>query len=135
MDGLRQRIIADFERSAGRHDDPEICGGPPGDPGLLGLDAICWAINADLAAVSQGGLRAIVLEILHPSVVAGVQDLSNYRRDPIARARARPRRLIEPALQADARRLRWAFGTPRFVTMARARAAGVATRASAAGFL
>jgi uncharacterized protein (DUF2236 family) len=29
-----------------------------------------------------------VLEILHPSVVAGVQDLSNYRQDPFARARA-----------------------------------------------
>src|SRR4029078_3526806 len=28
------------------------------------------------------------LEILHPSVVAGVQDLSNYRQDPFQRARA-----------------------------------------------
>jgi uncharacterized protein (DUF2236 family) len=38
--------------------------------------------------VSQAGLPAIVLEILHPSVVAGVQDLSNYRQDPFQRARA-----------------------------------------------
>lgn len=29
-----------------------------------------------------------MLEILHPSVVAGVQDLSNYREDPFQRARA-----------------------------------------------
>jgi len=29
-----------------------------------------------------------VLEILHPSVIAGVQDLSNYRDDPFQRARA-----------------------------------------------
>ena len=29
-----------------------------------------------------------MLEILHPSVVAGVQDLSNYRQDPFQRARA-----------------------------------------------
>ena len=47
-----------------------------------------WEINADLASVSQAGLPAIVLEILHPSVVAGVQDLSNYRQDPFQRARA-----------------------------------------------
>jgi len=31
--------------------------------------------------------------------------------------------LMEPALQSDARRLRWAFGTPRYVQLARERAA------------
>lgn len=85
---LRRRIIENFEKAAGSHDDPAIYGGPPGDPGLLGPDSMSWEINADLAAVSQAGLPAIVLEILHPSVVAGVQDLSNYRADPFQRARA-----------------------------------------------
>jgi uncharacterized protein (DUF2236 family) len=88
MNAIRRRIIADFESGAGRHDDPAIYGGPPGDPGLIGPDSVSWEINADLAAVSQAGLPAIVLEILHPSVVAGVQDLSNYREDPFQRARA-----------------------------------------------
>ena len=85
---LRKRIVEDFEKSAGRHDDPAVYGGSPGDPGLLGPDSISWEINADLASVSQAGLPAIVLEILHPSVVAGVQDLSSYREDPFQRARA-----------------------------------------------
>jgi uncharacterized protein (DUF2236 family) len=88
MDWLRRRIIADFEKGAGRHDDPDVYGGPPGDPGLIGPDSISWELNADLASVAQAGLPAIVLEILHPSVVAGVQDLSNYRQDPLQRARA-----------------------------------------------
>ena len=88
MDSLRSRIVEDFEKGAGRHDDPAVYGGPPGDPGLIGPDSISWEINADLASVSQAGLPAIVLEILHPSVVAGVQDLSNYREDPFQRARA-----------------------------------------------
>ena len=88
MDSLRSRIVEDFEKGAGRHDDPAVYGGPPGDPGLIGPDSISWEINSDLASVSQAGLPAIVLEILHPSVVAGVQDLSNYRQDPFARARA-----------------------------------------------
>ena len=87
-DGLRRRLVEDFERGAGRHDDPAVYGGPAGDPGLIGPDSISWEINADLASVSQAGLPAIVLEILHPSVVAGVQDLSNYREDPFQRARA-----------------------------------------------
>jgi uncharacterized protein (DUF2236 family) len=89
MEGsLRRRMIAEFEQAAGRHDDPKVYGGRPGDPGLVGPDSISWEINADLASVSQAGLPAIVLEILHPSVVAGVQDFSNYRQDPFQRARA-----------------------------------------------
>src|SRR6478672_10582635 len=88
MDPLRRRIVAEFEKCAGRHDDPAIYGGTPGDPGLIGPNSVSWVINADLAAVSQAGLPAIVLEILHPSVVAGVQDMSNYRQDPYQRARA-----------------------------------------------
>jgi uncharacterized protein (DUF2236 family) len=88
MNALRRWTVNDFEKAAGRHDDPDIYGGPAGDPGLTGPGSMSWEINSDLAAVSQAGLPAIVLEILHPSVVAGVQDLSNYREDPFARARA-----------------------------------------------
>jgi uncharacterized protein (DUF2236 family) len=88
VNALRRRIIDDFEKVAGRHRDRHIYGGPAGDPGLTGPGSMSWTINADLAAVSAAGLPAIVLEILHPSVVAGVQDLSDYRRDPFQRARA-----------------------------------------------
>lgn len=88
MEPLRRRIVADFERQVGRHDDPAVYGGPPGDPGLIGPGSVSWEVHADLAAVTQAGLAAIVLEVLHPSVVAGVEDLSDYRRDPFQRARA-----------------------------------------------
>jgi len=88
LDTVRRRIVDDFEMTAGRHDDPSVYGGPPGDPGLIGPGSVSWEVNADLASVSQAGLPAIILEILHPSVVAGVQDLSNYRNDPFQRARA-----------------------------------------------
>lgn len=87
MDTLRQRIVDDFQNITGRHDDPRVYGGQPGDPGLIGPGSVSWEVNADLAAVAQAGLPAIVLEILHPSVIAGVQDLSAYRQDPFRRAR------------------------------------------------
>jgi uncharacterized protein (DUF2236 family) len=87
MDALRRRIVTEFQKAAGRHDDRRIFGGPSGDPGLIGPGSMSWEINADLASVSAAGLAAIVLEVLHPSVVAGVQDLSNYRQDPFERAR------------------------------------------------
>lgn len=88
MNVLRRQIVKNFETATGRHDDPSVFGGPAGDPGLFGPDSMSWRIHSDIAAVSQAGLPAIVLEILHPSVVAGVQDHSNYRQDPFQRARA-----------------------------------------------
>jgi uncharacterized protein (DUF2236 family) len=87
MDLVRRRIIEDFEKISGSHDDPRMYGGPAGDPGLIGPGSVSWEVNGDIAAVSMAGMAAIVLEILHPSVVAGVQDLSSYREDPFRRAR------------------------------------------------
>ena len=37
---LRRRIVAEFEKGAGRHDDPAVYGGTPGDPGLIGPDSV-----------------------------------------------------------------------------------------------
>lgn len=87
MDPIRARIVRDVERTTGTHDDPDVYGGPPGDPGLIGPDSVSWEIHSDPAAVAQAGIPAIVLEILHPSVMAGVSDHSNYRDDPFSRAR------------------------------------------------
>lgn len=87
MNPLQRRIVAEFEAIVGPHDDPAIYGGAPGDPGLLGPDSVSWEIHADLASVAVAGTSAIVIEILHPSVIAGVEELSSFRRDPLRRAR------------------------------------------------
>ena len=34
INSLRRRLVEDFEKPAGRDDDPQLDGGPPGDPGL-----------------------------------------------------------------------------------------------------
>ncbi|MDO3637136.1 oxygenase MpaB family protein [Mycolicibacterium arseniciresistens] len=86
--GLREQTMRTVYEVSGRHDEPDLYGGPPGDPGLCGgPTSVSWEVNGDLGAVATAGVAAIVLEILHPSVVAGVQDHSNYRRDPFRRAR------------------------------------------------
>src|SRR3954451_23750434 len=85
---LRARIPDGLEAVGGRHDEPEIYDGPPGDPGLVGgADSISWEINGDLASVAAAGSAAIIMEILHPSVMAGVEEHSSYRTDPLRRAR------------------------------------------------
>ncbi len=56
----------------------------PGDPGLLGPDSVSWRVLGD-AAVFVGGIRALVIQSAHPEVVAGVEDHSTYRSDPLGR--------------------------------------------------
>ena len=87
MNLLQRRIVEDHQRQTGRHDQPAIFGEPAGDPGLIGPGSVSWEIHADVAAITIGGLGAIVMEILHPSVMAGVQDQSTYREDPLRRGR------------------------------------------------
>jgi len=55
-----------------------------GDPGLLGPDAVSWRVIADPAAF-VGGLRGLLIQAAHPEVVAGVDQHSHYRDDPLGR--------------------------------------------------
>ncbi len=84
---LRTRIRTTIEAVGGRHDEPEFYGGPAGDLGLAGgPSSISWEINGDLASVSAAGIAAILMEVLHPSVMAGVFTQSTYRTQPLRRA-------------------------------------------------
>lgn len=84
---LRAKIRHEVEAGGGRHDEPEIYGGPAGDPGLCGgPGSISWEINGDLASVFSAGMAAIIMEVLHPSVMAGVFQQSSYRTEPLKRA-------------------------------------------------
>ncbi|UGT63634.1 oxygenase MpaB family protein [Nocardia asteroides] len=87
MNSLRHSILSTMENIGGRHDDPAVYGGPAGDPGLCGPDSVSWKIHSDLASVMGAATGAIVMELLHPSVMAGVSQMSNYREDPFRRAR------------------------------------------------
>jgi uncharacterized protein (DUF2236 family) len=88
MDAVRRKVLADIEAVGGRHDEPEIYDGEPGDPGLTGgPGSISWEINGDIAAVGLAGAGAVIMEVLHPSVMAGVAQQSSYRTDPLGRAR------------------------------------------------
>ena len=86
---LRAIVRTNIESVGGRHDEPDVYGGPPGDPGLVGgPGSISWEINGDMASVGVAGTAAILMEVLHPSVMAGVYEQSSYRTQPMRRARA-----------------------------------------------
>ena len=65
-----------------RLDPTEFAG--PGDHGLFGPSSIAWRIHGE-SSMLIGGLRALLLQTLHPLVMAGVTDHSDYRRDPWGR--------------------------------------------------
>jgi uncharacterized protein (DUF2236 family) len=55
-----------------------------GDPGLFGPDSVSWRVIGDAAAF-VGGVRALLVQAVHPEVVAGVAEHSSYQADPLGR--------------------------------------------------
>ena len=55
-----------------------------GDRGLLGPDSVSWRVIGDAAAF-VGGIRGLLMQTAHPEVVAGVEQHSRYRTDPLGR--------------------------------------------------
>jgi uncharacterized protein (DUF2236 family) len=55
------------------------------DPGLFGPDSVTWRLDREAFLLLGAGPRALLLQLAHPSVAAGVSDHSNFRADPWAR--------------------------------------------------
>jgi uncharacterized protein (DUF2236 family) len=58
--------------------------GRPGDAGWFGPDSAAWEVNGSLATL-VGGVRALMLQACHPLALAGVEQHSSYREDPLGR--------------------------------------------------
>jgi uncharacterized protein (DUF2236 family) len=54
------------------------------DEGYFGPDSAVWAVHGDIATLA-GGVRALLMQALHPAAVAGVDQHSTYRQDPFGR--------------------------------------------------
>lgn len=57
-----------------------------GDPGLTGPGSASWQVLGEPAAIA-GGVRALLIQTLHPLAMAGVADHSDYQDDPLGRLR------------------------------------------------
>jgi uncharacterized protein (DUF2236 family) len=84
VDEARARMARSMRRLIVGDDTPPRHLGAPGDPGLFGPESVTWRIHAD-PAMFIGGLRALLLQTMHPLAMAGVADHSDYRRDPMGR--------------------------------------------------
>ncbi len=55
--------------------------------GLFGPDSVAWKVHGDVASMMVGGIAGLLLQMLHPAVLAGVWDHSNFRNDMHGRLR------------------------------------------------
>ena len=74
--GLVERGAAAFAESVPEH---------PADDGYFGPGSVTWRLNGDLSA-PLAGLRALLVQALHPLAMAGVDQHSDWRADPAARS-------------------------------------------------
>lgn len=78
---LEAALRSFIRRSVGHRGPPVAFLEPPGDPGLFGPDSAIWEIHADFVSMMVGGMRALMLQALHPRALAGVWDHSDFRKD------------------------------------------------------
>jgi uncharacterized protein (DUF2236 family) len=57
-----------------------------GDSGLFGPESVTWRVHGHRATLI-GGMRALLVQALHPLAMAGVAEHSDYRSDPWGRLR------------------------------------------------
>jgi uncharacterized protein (DUF2236 family) len=57
-----------------------------GDPGLFGPGSMAWRVDGE-AIVLAGGTCALLMQLAHPAVAAGVVQHSDFQADPFARLR------------------------------------------------
>jgi uncharacterized protein (DUF2236 family) len=55
--------------------------------GLFGARSAAWAVHGDVTTMMVGGIASLLLQMLHPAVLAGVWDHSAFRDDMAGRLR------------------------------------------------
>ena len=78
VSGLVERSAAACASSVPEH---------PADDGFFGPGSVTWRLTSDLSS-PIAGLRALMVQALHPLAMAGVDQHSDWRSDPVGRLAA-----------------------------------------------
>ena len=78
VSGLVERSAAAYAASVPEH---------PADDGFFGPGSVTWRLSADLSGLVSG-LRSLMIQALHPLAMAGVDQHSDWRSDPVGRIAA-----------------------------------------------
>lgn len=80
VESLRLKLVSQVRgvfHDASRGQQPT----PPSDEALFARDTPIRLVHADIVGMMTGGIRALLLQMLHPHALQGVLDHSNFRED------------------------------------------------------
>ena len=78
-----RRQVTDLFNDASKGERPILRRGDA----LFAPDSVAWRVNGDVVTMMIGGVSGLLLQMLHPAVLAGVWDHSNFRADMHGRLR------------------------------------------------
>jgi uncharacterized protein (DUF2236 family) len=106
---IRSRVIAVFN-DTGKGESPVV----RSQHGLFAPGSVVWRVHGDVGSMMVGGVTSLLLQMLHPAVLAGVWDHSNFRADMHGRLR-RTARFIARTTYGEKQAAREAIATVRRV--------------------
>ncbi|GGC80060.1 hypothetical protein GCM10011512_03420 [Tersicoccus solisilvae] len=81
---FRRELQLTFTGSPGREPDWSAALADGDDAGFLGPGSAAWAVHGSMAPI-VAGVRALMMQALHPGALAGVYEHSRFREDPLGR--------------------------------------------------
>jgi uncharacterized protein (DUF2236 family) len=79
---IRKQVVAVF--NDGRQGEKPVV---RSDQALFTPQSVIWRVHGDVGSMMVGGIASLLLQMLHPSVLAGIWDHSNFRQDMHGRLR------------------------------------------------
>ncbi|MCC3267587.1 oxygenase MpaB family protein [Arthrobacter gengyunqii] len=80
----RRQLIGTFSNNATEIPQWELALAKGDDVGHFGPESAVWAVHGSMTPIIAG-IRALLLQALHPGAMAGVHDFSDYKNDPLGR--------------------------------------------------
>ena len=84
LSSWRRQLIGTFSNNAVEIPQWELDLAKGDDVGHFGPESAVWAVHGSMTPVIAG-IRALLLQALHPGAMAGVHDFSDYKADPLGR--------------------------------------------------
>ena len=98
MLGIRSSIARQIRGLLSDPANPRIVMAKDGG-GLFPPDSVAWRVHIDVTGMMVGGIAALMLQMLHPRVLAGVWDHSGFRDDMNARLRGTARFIAQTTFE------------------------------------
>ncbi len=85
LEPFRRRLAGALRQAVTGSPEPRPIEVGRDDLGWFGPGSVAWRVHADVGSMLVGGFSSLLLQTLHPGAMAGVDQHSNWREDPLGR--------------------------------------------------